>query len=298
MTGMSPAARRQPFFDLVQPVRAPEGLAVDDDVRRAEGADCDRGVHLGPGAVLDGLIADCGAHFVGAQPELRADRDDLVGAGDVHVVAEIGAIERARQVLGALRILRVEPIESATGRNRGDREDRRMAVGDTKILRGAVNVAQVISALHRYRWQRRSACGLEGDPEQKRPPFRLAPVFRGERVDLLAGEVAVRRGEVEIEFDRIRHQAISIAMAVASPPPMHRLATPRLPPVFLSAPMSVTRIRAPEAPIGCPSAQAPPWMLTLSCGRPCSFIAAMVTTANASLISYKSTFDALQPVAS
>ena len=63
-----------------------------------------------------------------------------------------------------------------------------------------------------------------------------------------------------------RAYTISIAIAVASPPPMHSAATPRLPPVFFSAPSSVTTMRAPEAPIGWPSAQAPPWTLTLSCG--------------------------------
>ena len=43
-----------------------------------------------------------------------------------------------------------------------------------------------------------------------------------------------------------------------------------------AAPSSVTRIRAPDAPIGWPSAQAPPWTLTLSCGSSRSCIAAMV----------------------
>src|SRR5450759_1316617 len=93
-------------------------------------------------------------------------------------------------------------------------------------------------------------------------------------------------------------QQSSIAIAVASPPPMHRLAMPRLPRVLRKAPISVTRMRAPEAPMGWPRAQAPPWMLTFSCGRPCSFIAAMATTAKASLISYRSTVPALQPVLS
>src|SRR5204862_6267408 len=142
-----------------------------------------------------------------------------------------------------------------------------------------------IGALRGYGGHRYAARRLERDPEQDRPPVHLAAVFRRERIDFLACDVAVGRGEVEIELDRIRHQAISIAMAVASPPPMHRLATPRLPPFFLSAPIRVTRMRAPEAPIGWPSAHAPPGMLTRSCGKPCSLIAAMTTTAKASLIS-------------
>src|SRR5436190_7402827 len=57
-------------------------------------------------------------------------------------------------------------------------------------------------------------------------------------------------------------QTSSTAIAVASPPPMHRLATPRFRPRLRSAPMSVTRMRAPEAPIGWPRAQAPPWTFT------------------------------------
>src|SRR5580765_301027 len=296
-TGISPAASGQPLLDLVQPVRTPEGLPVDDDVGRAECADRNGAVHLGLGAIFRRLVADTGAELVRVQTGLRADRDDVVGAGDVRVVVEVGAVERSRQLLCPLRVLRVQPVECAARRDRGNGEDRGMPVGDAEILRRAKHVAQVIGALDRYRGQRGAAGGLEGDAQQERTPLHLAAVFRRERVDLVAREIAVGRGEVEIEVDRVRHHAISIAMAVASPPPMHRLATPRLPPVFFSAPMRVTRIRAPEAPIGCPSAHAPPWMLTLSCGRPCSFIAAMVTTANASLISYRSTFDALQPVA-
>ena len=48
---------------------------------------------------------------------------------------------------------------------------------------------------------------------------------------------------------------------------MHRLAIPRLPPVRSSAEINVARIRAPDAPIGCPMAVAPPWMFTFSCGN-------------------------------
>ena len=44
--------------------------------------------------------------------------------------------------------------------------------------------------------------------------------------------------------------ASSIAIAVASPPPMHNAATPRLSPRACKAAISVTNIRAPLAPIG------------------------------------------------
>jgi len=50
----------------------------------------------------------------------------------------------------------------------------------------------------------------------------------------------------------------SMAIAVASPPPMHKDAMPRLLPVLSSAFIKVTMSRPPEAPIGWPNAHAPP----------------------------------------
>ena len=70
---------------------------------------------------------------------------------------------------------------------------------------------------------------------------------------------------------------------------------PRFSPRFFSAPSSVTTMRAPEAPIGWPSAQAPPCTLTMSCGSLYSAIAAIVTAAKASLTSHSSTCFASQP---
>src|SRR5438552_14261281 len=285
MTGISPAAGGKPFVDLIQPVRAPERLAVDNDIGRAERAAPDRLVHLGPRAVLHRLIGDPGADLIGLQAELRAHGDRVVGARNIDVLHEIGPVERLGERAGALGVPGVEPVERARGRNRGNRKDGGKAVGDAVEFRAACHVARRIRSLDRYGGKRRGARRLERDPEQERAPRHLAAVVCRERIDLLACNVAVGRGKIEIELDRVRHQAVSIAMAVASPPPMHRLAIPRLPPLFLSAPISVTRMRAPEAPIGCPSAQAPPWILTLACGKPCSLIAAMVTTAKASLIS-------------
>ena len=62
-----------------------------------------------------------------------------------------------------------------------------------------------------------------------------------------------------------------------------------------SACSSVTRMRAPEAPIGWPSAQAPPWTFSRSCGAPVSAMKAIGTTAKASLTSQRSTSPTLQP---
>src|SRR5690606_20706309 len=90
-------------------------------------------------------------------------------------------------------------------------------------------------------------------------------------------------------------QASSIATAVASPPPMHRAATPRLPPWRCRAWIRVTTSRAPEAPIGCPRAQAPPCTVSLSCGMPRACMGAMATQAKASLTSNRSTSPTFQP---
>src|SRR5688572_13825752 len=46
------------------------------------------------------------------------------------------------------------------------------------------------------------------------------------------------------------HARRSTATAVASPPPMQSEATPFVAPYFSMAPSNVTRIRAPDAPIG------------------------------------------------
>src|SRR5271169_802402 len=66
---------------------------------------------------------------------------------------------------------------------------------------------------------------------------------------------------------RDRHAAAhtnSTAIAVASPPPMQRLAIPRRLPRALSAYSRVVMMRAPVAPIGCPSAHAPPLTFTFA----------------------------------
>lgn len=58
--------------------------------------------------------------------------------------------------------------------------------------------------------------------------------------------------------------SLSTHMAIPMPPPTHRAATPLLAPVLFMPYNRVTRIRHPDAPIGWPSAIAPPLMLT--CG--------------------------------
>ena len=123
--------------------------------------------------------------------------------------------------------------------------------------------------------------------------YLSTPLFADIPADMTEEELAISRSTPSAQLGALNLTrgvyAASIAIAVASPPPMQSEATPRLPPRACSAAISVTRMRAPEAPIGWPSAQAPPLTLTFSCGRPSSRIAAMATTAKASLISKRST---------
>lgn len=72
------------------------------------------------------------------------------------------------------------------------------------------------------------------------------------------------------------------------PPPMHSVASPSVLSRACMACNSVTRIRAPLAPIGCPSAMAPPLTFTFSGSKPKVFPTARNCAANASLASMRS----------
>src|SRR5665213_1370231 len=87
----------------------------------------------------------------------------------------------------------------------------------------------------------------------------------------------------------------STHMAMPMPPPMHNVARPFLALRFCISYNSVTRMRAPEAPMGWPSAMAPPLTLTLSGSKPSSRLTAQACAANASLASIRSRSAAFQP---
>ena len=80
-----------------------------------------------------------------------------------------------------------------------------------------------------------------------------------------------------------------MAMAVPSPPPIQMAAMPRDRPRVSSAFSNVTMMRLPDAPMGWPSAQAPPFTFTRSGDRPISCMKAIGTTAKASFTSHRST---------
>src|SRR5215467_4979694 len=138
-TVLEPAGREPPV-ELIEPVDPPERLAVDDDVRRAERADRDRLVDLGLGPVLHRLIGERGANLVGGDPERRRDRDRVLGDGGVDVLEEVGGVERLRELLRPLRVLLVQPVERAGGRDRGDRKGRRVPIGHAVKARAAQEV--------------------------------------------------------------------------------------------------------------------------------------------------------------
>ena len=85
-------------------------------------------------------------------------------------------------------------------------------------------------------------------------------VFKSDRL----GPLPSRAPKRALAGDDSGAHSNSTATAVASPPPMHSAATPRLRPRFSSAASSVTMMRAPLAPMGWPRAQAPPLTLTLA----------------------------------
>src|SRR6266480_2123471 len=76
---------------------------------------------------------------------------------------------------------------------------------------------------------------------------------------------------------------------------MHNDASPRLALRLTISCSSVTRTRHPDAPIGWPSAMAPPFTLILDVSHPISLLTAQACAANASLISIKSRSAAFHP---
>src|SRR5512134_884438 len=87
----------------------------------------------------------------------------------------------------------------------------------------------------------------------------------------------------------------STASATPMPPPMHSDARPFFASRFAISCSSVTRMRQPEAPIGCPSAMAPPFTFTFEVSQPICRLTAIACAAKASLISISSRSFGSQP---
>ena len=84
---------------------APERLAVDDDVGRAEDAAADRRVDFAAQPVLDRVRRSARVPSASAvDAELRRDVERHFGRRDVAVLREIGVVERQREALGERRV--------------------------------------------------------------------------------------------------------------------------------------------------------------------------------------------------
>ena len=99
--------------------------------------------------------------------------------------------------------------------------------------------------------------------------------------------MAEAEGPVAGSSPRPRSQDLSTESATALPPPRHSVARPFFSPRCSSAWISVVSTRAPEAPIGWPSATAPPLTFTRAQSQP-SALSASACAAKASLISIRS----------
>src|SRR5262249_7737860 len=93
-----------------------------------------------------------------------------------------------------------------------------------------------------------------------------------------------------------RHQVRSTASATALPPPRHSVARPVFLPRASMAWSSVTSTRVPLAPIGWPSATAPPFTLTRSQSQPSASPSASACAANASFASIRSKWPIWTPI--
>ena len=165
-----------------------------------------------------------------------------------HHLAEDERDEADRESVGVLGVVREPRGDVAAERGADEPAGEAEQLEPGRALDDRVDRLRIARRPRRARRRRRSrARSRRSSSRRRRRRSRARP--RRRRALARVRRVADRRAGRRV---RIGHRvyAISSATAVASPPPMQRLAMPRLPPYFRSAPMSVTMIRAPDAPIG------------------------------------------------
>ena len=127
----------------------------------------------------------------------------------------------------------------------------------------------------------KNACGTGGTAKDGRIEIQ------GDQRDRVIAELEQMGYKVKARAGE-RYQIRSTIIATALPPPRHSDARPRRLPWRCSAWTSVVSTRAPLAPIGWPSATAPPWTFTFASSSSSSFPHASICAANASFSSNRS----------
>ncbi|MNE32408.1 hypothetical protein D3C80_1260190 [compost metagenome] len=134
--------------------------------------------------------------------------------------------------------------------------------GGDLLQRQGIGLVAGVAAAQLLRYQHAEEAELAHLADRLGGIAMLAIPLLGERAQALLGELASHLADTQLIVGQQHGQSPqsrrSTAMAVASPPPMQMAATPRRRPWLRSAASRVTRMRAPEAPIGWPRAQAPP----------------------------------------
>ena len=133
-----------------------------------------------------------------------------------------------------------------------------------------------------------------GDDAADDGRVRVVEPFAHRSVDAHARGRRARECERRERDDEKRFQT-SIRSASPCPPPEQIAASPSPPPERRSSWIIVVTIRPPEAPIGCPSATAPPLTLTISSSAPSIRVEFFATEENASLISTRDTSSIVLP---
>src|SRR5579872_1619292 len=139
------------------------------------------------------------------------------------------------------------------------------------------------------------------------PPRRLLPglarleLALGQRPVVVARAVDDQQAAVADDHPSpgldLGHAHTSTRSASPWPPPEQIAASPRPPPLRRSSCTSVARMRPPEAPMGWPSATAPPLTLTRSSSAPSREVEWAATEEKASLISTRATSSIVLPAA-
>src|SRR3954462_13372180 len=123
---------------MIEPVGAPERLAVYDDIRRAEHAARDRGVHFASQSILQCGIVESARQAGLVHPEGGGNLRDYVGVRNVAIVNEVSLIERERKLSRKRRVLIRNEVKSAAGARRGNRKFRRNLERQTVESRGTI----------------------------------------------------------------------------------------------------------------------------------------------------------------